>query len=248
MQNPFGTAAGNKKQEESGGFTELPLGVWFLARTSDRGGAVPSIKDTREGVPFIFKTGLYCVGGDGKEVTPRMFGSYAFYQAFLRPNYSEQGGPQSQDDYDSLSGRLTGFINHTLSPGIEGEARWANSMRQLVAYANELSESSDPDLRLTQSMFQVEGTDFIDNAAYMATVFALLLRNSPRLVIVNQKVDKGKNGDRNDIVVGSVKDAIPSNAKTKTGATIEPFPSREGEVFDLYSEATEAEIGDDAAF
>lgn len=241
MENPFGTAS-NKPQEESG-FTELPLGVWFLARTSDRGGAVPSIKDTRDGVPFIFKTGLFCVGGDGKTITPKMYGSYAFYQAFLRPNYSEQGGPQSQEDYDSLSGRLTGFINHTLSPGIEGDARWANSMRQLVAYANELTESTDPDLRLTPDMFSVG--DLRDNAAYMATVFALLLRNSPRLVIINQKVDKGKNGDRNDIVVGSCKDAIAANAKTREGKPIEPFANREGEVFDLYT--TSEDDGEGAA-
>ena len=233
MENPFGTASG-KNQEETG-FAELPLNEWFIARTSDRGGAVPSIKDTKEGVPFMFKSGLFCVGGDDVKVKKSMYGAYAFFSAFMRPNFKDQGGPQSQDDYDALSGRLTGFMNATLSPGIEDkEARWMNTMKQLVEYANELQESADPDLKLLPEMFDVEGTDMRDNAAYMATVFALLLRNSPRLVIVNQRIDKGAKGDREDTVVGSFKDAIPANCKTKAGKPIEMFPDKEGEVFELY--------------
>jgi hypothetical protein len=240
MENPFGSAS-NKPQEQSEGYAELPLEVWFLARTSDKGGAAPYIKDTREGVPFIFKTGLYCVGGDGTQVTRRNFGGYTFFQAFIRPNYSEQGGPQTQEEWDTLSGRLTGFINAVLSPGIEDKAeRWSHSFQLLTGYATELANSNDPDLRTTGEMFDVDG-GMRDNASYMATVFALLLKSSPRQVIVNQKVDKGAKGDRNDIVVGSFKDAIAANAKTKAGAAIEPFPSKDGETFDLYTVRAEGE-------
>jgi hypothetical protein len=249
MENPFGTAAG-AKQEENQGFKELPLDVWFLARTSDRGGAAPFIKDTNEGVPFMFKSGMYCVGGDDKQVKANMFGSYCFFQAFIRPSYKDQGGPQSQEDYDTLSGRMTGIMNACLSPGIEGsEARWANTMAQLSAYAAELANSTDPEIRTTAEMFDVPNSDGLrDNAAYMATVFALLLRTSPRQVIVNLKIDKGKNGDRNDTVVGSFKDAIEANAKTKAKVAIVPFESKEGETFGLYATAEADGEGDPTDF
>lgn len=247
MENPFGTA-GDKPQTEQA-FTELPLGKWFLARTSDRGGAVPQIKESREGVPFLFKTGLYVIGGDGESVKPNMYGKYCFFQAYLRPNYKDQGGPQSQEDYDSLSGRLTGFMNACLSSSIKDPAaRWTNTMSQLVAYANELTDSADPDTKLTPTMFEVEGTDLRDNAAYMGYVFALLLRTSPRNAIVNLKIDKGAKGDRNDVVVQTAKDATVKNATGRDGKTIEAFESREGEVFDLYPNPAEGEEGDAANF
>jgi hypothetical protein len=240
MENPFGTAA-NKPQTETTGVMDLPLNVWFLARTSDRGGAVPSLKYSTDGTPFLFKTGLSCVGGDGVEVTQQMRNSYTFLDAYLRPNFSDQGGPQTQDDFDQLSGRMTGFMNACLSPGIEDkDARWANTQAQLVAYANVLAEETDPDRKLTGAMFEIQtanGETVRDNAAYMVSVFALLLQSSPRLVIVNQRVQKLKDG-REKIVVGSFKDAISANAKTQKGKVIEPFPTRDGEVYELYGDSS----------
>jgi hypothetical protein len=250
MENPFGTASGREQTEQTAR-PDIPLGEWFIARTSDRGNAKPYIKDTRDGRPFIFKTGLFCVGGDGVKVVERMYGGYAFFQAFIHPNYKDQGGPQSQDDYDALSGRLTGFINAVLAAGIEDKnERWAASMSILASYASELAETTDPDKRVTGEMFDVthdDGQEFRDNGAYMAEVFASLLREAPRLVIINQKIDKGRDGDRNDVVVGSFKDAISSNLKTKTG-TLQLFPDREGNKYELYDEATTGGDEDNSNF
>jgi hypothetical protein len=236
----FGSA-GNRKQEEQVS-RELPLKVWFVGRTSTMGGAVPSIVESRDGVPFKFKTGLACVGGDGKSVTDRMFGIHAFFNAFLRPNMKDQGGPSSQDDYDQLSGRLVGFMNACLSPGIEDkDARWQNTLGVLGNYAAKLAEDTDPERHLTANDFRVNGGEIIDNAAYMAFVFVNLLKDAPRLVIINQRLDKGKNGDRNDIVVGSYKDAIAGNANG-----LAMFTSADGESYDLYG-AAETGAGEDLA-
>jgi len=235
----FGSAVG-RKQEESVS-RELPIKQWFVARIATQGGAKPHIKDTNDGIPFMFKTGLYCVGGDGKVVKENMYGLYTFFNAFLRPNYKDQGGPKSQDDYDALNGRLVGFMNALLSPGIEDkEARWKNTLRQLGDYAVKLAESNDPETRCDANTFTLEG-GIVDNAAYMATVFVFLIKESPRNVIVNQRLDTGKDGDRNDLVVGSFKDAITDNAKG-----LQMFTSRDGESYEFYG--AEAESADPKNF
>ncbi len=243
MNDLFGTAA-SAPQQESTGPVELPTGKWFVARTSDRGGAAPKIVDGKDGQPFLFKTGLYVIGGDGKSVNSRMYGSYTFFQAFIRPNYKEQGGAQSQADFDALNGRLVGFMNTLLSPGVEDkEQRWVSTRSRLSAYAAILAEETDPDRRLTPDMFQVtlgDGSQGQDNANYMVRVFTLLLQAEPQYAIVNQKVDKGRNGDRNDLVVGSFKDATEKNSKTTNGQ-LEMFESREGELFAFYGASTEGE-------
>jgi len=230
VKDPFGSAQG-KKQDEAVS-RELPIKQWFVARIATQGGAKPHIKDTNDGVPFMFKTGLYCIGGDGKGVKENMYGLYTFFNAFLRPNYKEQGGPQSQDDYDALNGRLVGFMNALLSPGIEDkDERWASTQAQLGAYAGKLAEDTDPERHITAATFTLDD-GIVDNAAYMATVFRFLVLDSPRNVIVNQRVDKGRDGDRHDLVVGSYKDAIEANAKG-----LKMFTSRDGEAYDFYGAA-----------
>jgi hypothetical protein len=236
VKDVFGSATGRKQEETTS--RELPVKQWFIARIATQGGAKPHIKYTNgDHLPFMFKTGLYCIGGDGKQVKENMYGLYTFFNAFLRPNYKDQGGPQSQDDYDALNGRLVGFMNALLSPGIEDkEARWANTQRQLGEYAGKLAEDSDSERRCDAGTFTLDG-GIVDNAAYMATVFVFLLIDSPRHVIVNQRVDKGKDGDRNDLVVGSYKDAIDGNAK---GLTM--FTSRDGEAYEFYGATSEEDV------
>jgi hypothetical protein len=246
----FGTAS-NTKQEESVS-VELPTGKWFVARTSDRGGAAPKLITGKDDQPFLFKTGLYVIGGDGNTVTDRMYGKYTFFQAFIRPNYKDQGGPLSQADFDALNGRLVGFMNTLLSPGTEDkDARWQTTLTRLGEYAAVLKDETDPDLRLTPEMFatQVElenGSveERQDNAAYMASVFVLLLKGAPEYAIVNQKVDKGRDGTRSDLVVGSFKDATEANAAKTTNGALTMFESREGELFQFYgvSEATADDV------
>jgi hypothetical protein len=250
MKDLFGTAA-SAVQAESTGPAELPTGKWFAARTSDRGGASPTIVMGKDDQPFLFKTGLYAVGGDGKTVTEKMYGAYTFFQAFIRPNYKEQGGPQSQADYDALNGRLVGFMNTLLSPGIEDkEARWNNTLSRLGAFAGLLKDESDPDKHLEPAMFAVtlgDGSTGQDNAHYMVRVFTMLLLDQPGLAIVNQKLDKGRNGDRNDLVVGSYKDATVANSKTTNGQLV-MFTSREGEVFAFVDPASNGGGSDVTAF
>jgi hypothetical protein len=242
----FGTASGTKQEETVS--VELPTGKWFVARTSDRGGAVPKLITGKDDQPFLFKTGLYVIGGDGKSVTERMYGKYTFFQAFIRPNYKDQGGPQSQADFDALNGRLVGFMNTLLSPGTEDkDARWQTSLTRLAEYAAVLKDETDPDLRLTPDMFVVTteaGEQRQDNAAYMATVFTLLLRGAPEYLIVNQKVDKGRDGTRSDLVVGSFKDATEANAAKTTNGALSMFESRDGESFAFYgvNEATADDV------
>ena len=250
MNDLFGTASGAKQEETVS--VELPVGKWFVARTSDRGGASPKLITGKDDQPFLFKTGLYVIGGDGKSISERMYGKYTFFQAFIRPNYKDQGGPLSQADFDALNGRLVGFMNTLLSPGIEDkDARWANTIRRLGEYAAVLKDETDPELRLTPGMFAVqvdvaaEGQpediqERQDNAAYMVSVFVLLLKGSPEYLIVNQKVDKGRDGTRNDLVVGSFKDATEANAAKTTNGALSMFESREGERFEFYGVTPES--------
>lgn len=245
MNDLFGTASGAKQEETVS--VELPIGKWFVARTSDRGGAAPKLIEGPTG-PFLFKTGLYVIGGDGKSVTSRMYGKYTFFQAFIRPNYKDQGGPKSQADHDALNGRLVGFMNTLLSPGTEDkDARWQTTLTRLGEYAKVLSDETDPELRLTPDMFAVqvdiskddepeEIVERQDNAAYMASVFVLLLKGNPEYAIVNQKKDTGRDGTRDDLVVGSFKDATEKNAAKTSNGKLSMFESREGELFEFYGE------------
>jgi hypothetical protein len=242
----FGTAAGAAQEETIS--VDLPIGKWFVARTSDRGGAAPRLIEGATG-PFLFKTGLYVIGGDGKSITERMYGKYTFFQAFIRPNYKDQGGPKSQADHDALNGRLVGFMNTLLAPGTEDkDTRWQTTLTRLGEYAKVLSTETDSDLKLTPEMFSVqvdiaaEGepeniVERQDNAAYMASVFVILLTGSPEYAIVNQKLDTGRDGTRSDLVVGSFKDATEKNAAKTSNGKLFMFESREGETFEFYGES-----------
>jgi hypothetical protein len=152
-------------------------------------------------------------------------------------------------------------MNTLLAPGTEDkDARWQTTLTRLGEYAAVLKDETDPDLRLTPEMFatQVElenGSveERQDNAAYMASVFVLLLKGAPEYAIVNQKVDKGRDGTRSDLVVGSFKDATEvgsfkdateANAAKTTNGALTMFESREGELFQFYgvSEATADDV------
>jgi hypothetical protein len=174
---------GTKQDFTGGAGPELPEGVYFVGRTGTASDGkewkAPQIVYTREDqVPFMFKAWIEAVGGDGEKVTTAMYGRGGRFTAFIRPNMKEQGGPQNQEDYNLLSARLVSFITTVLSPGIEDEeAAWDYAYDQLGEYAGTVADTIKPEF------FEVG--EFRDNAAYIASIFASLLAESPRTVIVS---------------------------------------------------------------
>ena len=220
-----------KKQEANSGGLELPEKIYFIGRTSDKDKAGPQIVSTHEGVPFMFKTGVFAIGGDGEKVTPRHYGRYGFFSAYIRPNYKDQGGPQNQEEWNTLSGRLVAFINATLSPGIEDDDEaWTNAYDQLAAFAAEVAD--DVATPMKPEFFDVEGSEFRDNAAYLASVFAMLLMASPRtLVVTVEKQARRNDPDKIDTVIRAFRAGTAENAARSGKLNI--YPSRDGEQFEF---------------
>lgn len=240
QQDLFGMR--EKKQEASGAGLELPEKVYFVGRTSDKEKAGPQIVSSKDGAPFLFKVGVFAIGGDGESVTPKHYGRYAFFSAFLRPNYKDQGGPQNQDEWNTLSGRLVSFINATLSPGIEGDDdAWLNSYDRLAEYAAELNDRAAQPIK-PEFFDNPDGTR--DNAAYLASVFAALLQESPRTVLVSVVREKRRNDpSKVDTNVLGYRAGTAEEAAKAGKLTI--FPSRDGELFEFAPSLATTETGED---
>jgi hypothetical protein len=238
MEDLFGM---REVKQKGASYDELPQNVYLVARTSDKEKAGPRIVENRDGEPFLFKTGVFVIGGDGEKVGKKFFGRYAWFSAFLRPNYKEQGGPQTQEEWNTLSGRLVSFINATLSPGIEDEeAAWNNSYDQLANYALELKDATQP---LTPDMFNLpEGGR--DGAAYMASVFAGLLRTSPRTILASTVQEAQRNDPtRIDTNVRGYRAGTAEEAAKAGRLAI--FPNRDGVVEYEFAPSTVAEDGEE---
>jgi hypothetical protein len=80
--------------------------------------------------------------------------------------------------------------------------------------------------------FDVEGTEFRDNAAYLASVFAMLLMASPRtLVVTVEKQARRNDPDKIDTVIRAFRAGTAENAARSGKLNI--YPSRDGEQFEF---------------
>lgn len=239
----WGGLAGDAPEERTGDF-DLPVGKWFIGRTAnrDRGGAAPVIrtnegkKKETEGKKFrSFKLGIDVIGAEG-DIEAR---GMAFFETLITPMKEEadRGSP--------VSGRLLGFLNAVLSPGVGAEhlpakgdgkdvkkeksakragARWANTKRVLREAADKMPEITDKD----KPHLSFPGEDKVPRAIAALGLTALL--DESRLVLFKTKLDKPYKDDtgetRRNVVVGAVEDYTKANAEKRK---VSVYPGIEGD-------------------
>lgn len=199
--------------DEGPSYDDLPNNAWVVGATAteENGGAKPEIrtyeaKDTGEDI-YQFNIGVLAKGGNSLLKADKHNNATAFFSAWVNPTEEQQAKGLM------VSGRLAGFMNATLSAGIEDAdkevrktKRWENTLDAL----NKVREEKG-----------LSGDDFGGDAAvYLAGLFVAALESEGSSRRLLYKVKHRKYDGGMSIEVGSVEDDTPAN---RANRKVNPF-------------------------
>ncbi len=216
--------------EEAPVFEELPADAWILAKTSNTGGASPTVRsfDLKDGSGkfFSFNVGINCVGGDKKINAKSHKNRMVFYKAGVHAGDREtHGGP--------ISGRFVTFLNAIFGPGVGDDllptkGDDADTKKEKSAKRTRLRWA-----KTTACLKEIAGTDpEIDGAAvvreayddlgqYIAGLVTVYLKENPATLLFKTKFGKTYEGVK-PIEIGGVEDPTARNLANRK---VEAFPT-----------------------